>query len=169
MPCPVSGSRTDWGIGIRAIFGSSSPARGTTMTRKKDSAAKAIRDIHRATRRRYSAEDKDPDRAGRPARRVQHRRCLAGKKAATRTCTTAGRRSSRRPARNAWPGTGSTSTSANSDPTPCRDRHYCASNSPSDTVKLTIDPFPIPVETQVTPLPHMPGTQRLAVRRIGPA
>jgi hypothetical protein len=53
------------------------------MTKKKASADKAIRDIRRATRRQYSAEEKI--------------RIVLG------TCITAGRRSFWRPARSVWP------------------------------------------------------------------
>ena len=42
----------------------------------KDPAEKVVKDICRATRKQYSAEEKDPDRFGRPARRGQHRRAV---------------------------------------------------------------------------------------------
>ena len=40
---------------------------------RSDEAEKAVRDIRRATRRHYSAEDKIGTRDRRPARRGQHR------------------------------------------------------------------------------------------------
>ena len=38
----------------------------------KEPAEEVLKDIRRATRRHFSAEDKDPHCAGRPARRVQY-------------------------------------------------------------------------------------------------
>ena len=43
----------------------------------KEPAEKVVQDIRRATRKHYSAEEKIRNRAGRPARRGQHRRALA--------------------------------------------------------------------------------------------
>lgn len=43
---------------MREYFGSSFLSCVTMMTKRKDSAEKAIKDIRRATRRQYSAEEK---------------------------------------------------------------------------------------------------------------
>jgi hypothetical protein len=42
----------------------------------REPAEKIVKDIRRMTRRKFSAEDKDPYRAGGPARRGEHRRAL---------------------------------------------------------------------------------------------
>jgi hypothetical protein len=43
---------------------------------EKEPATQVVKNIRRATRRHFSAEDKDPHCTGRPARRGQYRRAL---------------------------------------------------------------------------------------------
>ena len=72
------------------------------MTKKKDSAEKAIRDIRRATRRQYSAEEKI--RIVLEGLRGESSIAeLCRKEGINQTCITAGRRSFWKLARSAWP------------------------------------------------------------------
>ena len=69
---------------------------------QKASAEKVVKDIRRATRRQFGAEDEDPDRSGGPARRRTVSLSCVAVRGSTRTSITAGRRTSWRPGRSSW-------------------------------------------------------------------
>ena len=66
---------------------------------------RSSRDIRRATRKQLLGRREDPHRARRPARRDARSPSCAGAKASPRASTTAGRRSSWKPASGGWPAT----------------------------------------------------------------